>query len=139
MQPHLTQDRAPGQAVVAMDQGQRTVGRGRLRRARTTRGSRRLVVRLSRTPVAAATWWHSRSTVQVGRAPDLLGIGNAVGKVGEGRAVVEIRGVNDVSRGAEVIGEGETPRRQSLCMLEERQLSHGGSLAKHSRRRHRPY
>jgi hypothetical protein len=41
-----------------------------------------------------------------------------------------------VSGSAEFIGEGETPRRQSLCMMEEEKLSHVGcSLT--SRRRGR--
>jgi hypothetical protein len=32
--------------------------------------------------------------------------------------------MNDVSGSAEFIGEGETSRRQSLCMMEEQKLSH---------------
>jgi hypothetical protein len=46
---------------------------------------------------------------------DLLGVANAVGEFGEGLAVVEIRGVNDVSGGAEFIGEREAPGRQSCA------------------------
>jgi hypothetical protein len=62
---------------------------------------------------------------------DLLGVANAVGELAEGLAVVEIRGVNDVSPSAEFIGEGEAPGRQSLCMMEEQKLSHaGGSLTR---------
>ena len=49
-----------------------------------------------------------------------------VGQLGEGLAVVEIRGVNDVSGSAKVVGEGEAPGRQSLCMMEEQKLSHAG-------------
>jgi hypothetical protein len=41
--------------------------------------------------------------------PDLLGVAHAVGEFGERLAVVEIRGVNDVSGSAEFIGEGEAP------------------------------
>jgi hypothetical protein len=43
-----------------------------------------------------------------------------VGQLGEGLAVVEIRGVNDVSGSAKVVGEGEAPGRQSLCMWKSR-------------------
>jgi hypothetical protein len=66
-----------------------------------------------------------------GVEPDLLGVANAVGEFDEGLAVVEIRGVNDVSGGAELIGEREAPRRQSLCVMEHQNLSHvGWSLAR---------
>ena len=34
--------------------------------------------------------------------------------------------MDDVSGSPEFIGEGETPRRQSLCMMEEQKLSHVG-------------
>ena len=57
---------------------------------------------------------------------DLLGVVNAVGEVGEGLAVVEIRGVNDVSASAELSGEGEAPGRQSLRMMKEQKLGHLG-------------
>jgi hypothetical protein len=40
---------------------------------------------------------------------DLFGVANAVSEFGEGLAVVEIWGVNDVSGSAEFIGEGEAP------------------------------
>lgn len=36
----------------------------------------------------------------------------------------KIRSVDDVSRSAELIGEGETPGGQTLCMMEERKLGH---------------
>jgi hypothetical protein len=36
---------------------------------------------------------------------DLLGVAHAIGELGEGLAVVEVRGVNEVSRSAELIGE----------------------------------
>src|SRR5207244_6892413 len=57
---------------------------------------------------------------------DLPGVADTVVEVGEGLPVVEIRGVYDVSGTPEFIGEGETPRRQSLCMMEEQKLSHVG-------------
>jgi hypothetical protein len=40
---------------------------------------------------------------------DLFGVANAVSEFGEGLAVVEIWGVNNVSGSAEFIGEGEAP------------------------------
>jgi hypothetical protein len=58
---------------------------------------------------------------------DLLGVANAVCELGEGVAVVEIRGVNDVSGSAKLIGEGEAPGRQTLCMVEEQKLSYVGA------------
>ena len=61
---------------------------------------------------------------------DLLGIGDTVGEPSEGFSVVEIRGVNDVSGSAELIGEGEAAGRQSLRMMEEQKLGHGCSLAR---------
>jgi hypothetical protein len=67
---------------------------------------------------------------------DLLGVANAVGEFGEGLAFAEIRGVNDVSGSAELIGEGEAPGRQPLCMMEKQKLSHvRGSLTGPARRR----
>ena len=52
------------------------------------------------------------------------GIANAIGEFGERLAFVEIRGVNDVSGGAELIGEGAAPGGQSLRMLEQQKLGH---------------
>ncbi len=42
---------------------------------------------------------------------DLLGVANAIGEFGKGLAVVEVRGVDDVSGSAEFVGEGEAPDR----------------------------
>jgi hypothetical protein len=49
---------------------------------------------------------------------------DAVGEHGEGPAVVEIRSVNDVSRGAELIGERADAAGQTLGVVEQDQLSH---------------
>jgi hypothetical protein len=57
---------------------------------------------------------------------DVLGVANAVGQVGEGLTIVEIRGMNDVSGSAEFLGESEASGRQSLCMMEEQKLGHAG-------------
>ena len=57
---------------------------------------------------------------------DVLGVANAVGEFAEGLAGVEIRGMNDVSGSAEFLGEREAAGRQSLCVMEEQKLSHGG-------------
>ena len=51
---------------------------------------------------------------------DLLGVGDALGELGERVAVVEIRRVDDVPGGAELVGEGEAPVGQPLCMVEEK-------------------
>ncbi len=61
--------------------------------------------------------------------PDLSGVADAFVELGERVAVVEIRGVDDVPGGAEFIGERETPRRQSLRMMEQQQLSGAYSVA----------
>ena len=66
------------------------------------------------------------TALEDGFEADLLRVANAVGELGEGLAVVEIRGVNEVSGSAELVGEGEAPVRQSLCMMEEQNLSHVG-------------
>jgi hypothetical protein len=50
--------------------------------------------------------------------------------LGEGLPVIEVRGVDDLPRVAELLGEGEAPVRQSLGVMEEQNLGHEGqSLA----------
>ena len=53
---------------------------------------------------------------------------DAVGKVGEGPSVVEIGGVDDVARCADVLGEREASGCQALGVVEQQQLSIRGSL-----------
>jgi len=69
------------------------------------------------------------SALNDGVEAGLLGIAKAGGEVGEGLAVVEIWGMHDVAGRAEVTGERETPRRQSLRMMEQQQLSRAYSVA----------
>jgi hypothetical protein len=56
---------------------------------------------------------------------DLTRVGHALGAVREGLAVVEIRDMDDVSGGAELLGEGEAPGGQPVDVVEEQHLGHG--------------
>jgi hypothetical protein len=60
---------------------------------------------------------------------DLLAVADAVGQRGEGLAVVEIRGVNDVSRSAKLSGERPDAVGQALGVVEQDQLGHRRMIA----------
>jgi len=55
---------------------------------------------------------------------NFLGVANTLAEVGEELAVVEIRRVHDVSRGAQSIGEGEAPTGQAVRVMKEQNLRH---------------
>jgi hypothetical protein len=59
---------------------------------------------------------------------------NTIGERREGLAFIEIRDMDDVTGRAEFTGEGQAPRRQPLCMMEEQNLSDRGTLAQRRRR-----
>src|SRR5206468_8748728 len=55
---------------------------------------------------------------------NLLRVADALVQVGEGLAVVEIRGMNDVSGSSQLVGECEESAGLALCMVEQQQLGH---------------
>ena len=56
---------------------------------------------------------------------DLLGVADALVAVDEDPAFVEIRDVDDVTRRAQVVGEGQAPGGESVRVMEEQHLGHG--------------
>jgi hypothetical protein len=58
----------------------------------------------------------------------LLGVANAVVEGHEGLAVVEIRGMNDVSGSSQLAGESEESFGLSLCVVKEQDLGHTSFL-----------
>src|SRR5439155_14617473 len=55
---------------------------------------------------------------------DLLGVADAVVELGEGLAVVEVRGMNDVSGSPQLVGKREESARLTVCVVEEQYLGH---------------
>jgi hypothetical protein len=49
-------------------------------------------------------------------------VADAVGERGERPALVEVRCVDDVPGGAQLVGEGQAPRRESLRVVKEEEL-----------------
>lgn len=55
---------------------------------------------------------------------NLLRVADAVVEVGEGLAVVEIGGVNDVSGSSQLLGEREESFSPAPCVMEQQYLGH---------------
>ena len=61
---------------------------------------------------------------------DLLGVADALVEVGEGLAVVEVRGVDDVPGSSQLVGEREESAGLPVCVMEQQYLGHASFLTR---------